>query len=75
MSIEIIMGKRDIWGTYTVTGETVTIQGTGGKAPKGCNGPGAYKFSRPNESTLAFTLVSDTCKDRKRNVLLTWHQK
>jgi hypothetical protein len=68
-------GKRDIWGTYTVAGDTVTIQGTGGKTPKGCTGPGVYNFSRPNENTLTFTLVSDTCRDRKKNVLLTWHQK
>ena len=70
-------GKRDIWGTYTVAGDTVTIQGTGGtrKTPKGCKGPGVYKFSRPNESTLSFTLVSDTCSDRKKNVLLAWYQK
>src|SRR5690242_12187259 len=41
-------GTRDIWGTYTVSGDTVTIQGTGGtrKTPKGCKGPGVYKFSR-----------------------------
>src|SRR5436189_416147 len=50
-------GKRDIWGNYTVSGNTVTIQGTGGKTPKGCNGLGVYKFSRPNENTLTFTLV------------------
>ena len=68
-------GTRDIWGTYTVTGDTVTIQGTGGKTPKNCKGPGVYKFSRPNENTLTFTLVSDACRDRKRNVLLGWHQK
>jgi hypothetical protein len=68
-------GKRDIWGTYTVAGDTVTIQGTGGKTPKDCKGPGVYKFSRPDENTLSFTLVSDTCKDRKKNVLLAWHQK
>jgi hypothetical protein len=68
-------GKRDIWGTYTVSGDTVTIQGTGGKVPKPCKGPGVYKFSRPNENTLTFTLVSDTCTDRKRNVTLAWHQK
>jgi hypothetical protein len=68
-------GTRDIWGTYTVTGNTVTIQGTGGKKLKGCNGPGVYKFNRPNENTLTFTLVSDTCKDRQKNVLLAWHQK
>jgi hypothetical protein len=28
-----------------------------------------------NENTLTFTLVSDTCRDRKKNVLLAWHQK
>jgi hypothetical protein len=68
-------GTRDIWGTYTVAGDTVTIQGTGGKTPKGCKGAGIYKFSRPYENTLTFTLVSDTCRDRKKNVLLAWHQK
>jgi hypothetical protein len=68
-------GNRDIWGNYTVAGDTVTIQGTGGKTPKDCKGPGVYKFSRPDGNTLAFTLVSDTCRDRKKNVLLAWHQK
>jgi hypothetical protein len=68
-------GTRDVWGTYTVNGDTVTIQGTGGKTPKGCKGPGVYKFSRPDGNTLTFTLVSDTCRDRKKNVLLAWRQK
>jgi hypothetical protein len=68
-------GTRDMWGTYTVTGDTVTIQGTGGKTPKDCKGPGVYKFIRPNENTLTFTFVSDTCRDRKKNVLLAWHHQ
>jgi hypothetical protein len=68
-------GTRDIWGTYSVSADTVTIQGTGGKTPKDCKGPGVYKFSRPNENSLTFTLVSDACKDRKKNVLLAWHKK
>ncbi len=70
-------GKRDIWGTYTVAGDTVTIQETGrtGPIPKDCQGPGTYKFSRPNKTTMAFTLVTDACKLRKKNVLLAWHQK
>jgi hypothetical protein len=68
-------GTRDIWGNYTVAGDTVTIQGTGGKTPKDCKGPGVFKFSRPDENTLTFALVSDTCTDRKKNVLLAWHQK
>src|SRR5437667_163222 len=32
-------GKRDAWGTVTVSGNTATIQRTGGINPKGCNGP------------------------------------
>jgi hypothetical protein len=52
---------------YTVAGTSLQFQGTGGKTPKGCQGPGVYKFSPPDENTLTFTLVSDTCKDRKRN--------
>ena len=70
-------GKRDIWGTYTVAGDTITIQETGRTTPipRDCKGPGVYKFSRPDANTLMFTLVSDACKDRKKNVLLAWHKK
>lgn len=69
--------KRQVWGTYTVAGDTVTIQETrrSGPIPKECNGPGVYKFSRLNENTLTFTLVSDVCKPRIQNVRLPWHQK
>jgi hypothetical protein len=69
--------KRQIWGTYTVAGDTVTIQETRRSTPipKECKGPGVYKFSRPNENTLTFTLVSDVCKPRIQNVGLPWHQK
>ncbi len=67
--------KRHIWGNYTVAGDTVTVQETGGETAKGCKGPGVYKFSRPNENTLTFALVSDTCKEREKNVLLTWNRK
>jgi hypothetical protein len=68
-------GTRDFWGTYTVAGDTVTVQGTGGRKMKGCDGPGVYKFNRSDENNLAFTFVSDKCKDRKKNVLLAWHKK
>jgi hypothetical protein len=69
--------KREIWGTYKVAGDTVTIQETRRSTPipKSCKGPGVYKFSRPNESTLTFVLVSDVCKPRIQNVTLPWHQK
>jgi hypothetical protein len=68
-------GKRDAWGTVTVSDNTATIQRVGGINPKGCNGPGVYKFSRPDKDSLQFTLVSDACSLRKKNVLLSWHRK
>ena len=64
-------GKRDAWGTYTVEGDQVTLQRTGGVNPKGCDGPGVYKFNRADD-TLQFTLVSDKCKLRQKNVLQPW---
>jgi hypothetical protein len=81
--------KQDIWGSYMVAGDTVTIQetrrvppgvvpgytGFSQDIPEECQGLGVYKFSRPNHNTLTFTLVSDTCKLRKKNVLLGWHRK
>ena|SRR2546423_207538 len=67
-------GKRDAWGTYAVTGDTITIHGTGGKVPKGCQDDGIYKFSR-DASGLHFGLVRDNCKERIKNVLLDWKSK
>lgn len=67
-------GKVDIRGTYTIAGDTFTITGNEGKIPKGCEGQGVYKFSRKGNN-LNFTLVSDTCKDRKKNVLSPWQMK
>ncbi len=64
-------GKRDAWGTYTVQGDQVTLQRTGGVKPKGCEGPGVYQFKRTDD-TLQFTLVSDQCKLRQKNVLQPW---
>jgi len=64
-------GKRDAWGTYTVQDDQITIQRTGGVNPKGCSGPGVYKFNRTGD-TLQFTLVSDKCKLRQKNVLQPW---
>lgn len=68
-------GKRDAWGTYMVSGDTMTIHGTGGKVPHGCKGDGVYKFSRADKDSLQFTFVKDSCKLRKKNVLLGWQRK
>src|SRR6266853_3002765 len=58
--------KAEIWGNYTVAGDTITVQETrrAGPISKSCKGPGVYKFSRPNANTLAFVLVKDVCKPR-----------
>jgi hypothetical protein len=74
-TFDVVNPKRHILGNLTIAGDTVTIQETGGKTAKGCKGPGTYKFRHPNENTLTFTLVSDTCKEREKNVLLAWHRK
>ncbi len=69
--------KAEIWGTYTVAGDSITVQETrrAGASPKSCRGPGVYKFSRPNANTLTFVLVSDVCKPRIQNVTQPWTKK
>jgi len=69
--------KAEIWGNYTVTGDTITIQETRsvGAVAKSCRGPGVYKFSRPDANTLALVLVNDKCKPRIQNVTQAWHRK
>jgi hypothetical protein len=69
--------KAEIWGNYTVAGDTITIQETRrvGPMPKSCKGPGVYKFSRQNQNTLSFVLVSDKCQPRIQNVKQPWHAK
>src|SRR5690349_20912891 len=69
--------KAEIWGNYTLAGDTVTVQETrhAGAVPKSCRGSGTYKFNRPDGNTLAFVLVSDKCKPRIQNVTQPWHPK
>jgi hypothetical protein len=69
--------KAQIWGTYTLSGDTITVQETrrAGKVPKNCRGPGVYKFSRPDANNLAFVLVTDVCKPRIQNVTQPWHRQ
>jgi hypothetical protein len=69
--------KAEIWGNYTLAGDTITVQETrrAGPSPKSCRGPGVYKFSRLNPTTLAFVLVSDECKPRIQNVTQPWTKK
>ena len=69
--------KAQIWGTYTLSGDTITVQETrrAGAVPKNCKGPGVYKFSRPDANTLAFVLVNDVCKPRIQNVTQPWHRQ
>jgi hypothetical protein len=69
--------RVQIWGTYTVSDDSVTVQETrqSGKVPKNCKGPGMYKFSRPDANSLAFVLVNDVCKQRIQNVTQPWHKQ
>ena len=69
--------KAEIWGTYTLSGDTITVQETrrAGPVPKSCRGPGVYKFSRQDANTLGFVLVSDGCKPRIQNVMQPWHRQ
>ena len=69
--------KAQIWGTYTLSDDTITVHETrqSGAVPKNCRGPGVYKFSRPNANSLAFVLVSDACKPRIQNVTQPWHRQ
>jgi hypothetical protein len=63
--------RVSVWGKYTVTGDTMTINEVHGKTPKSCKHPATYKFQR-NGDMLTFTKVSDTCKLREKNVLAGW---
>jgi len=66
-------GKPDVWGHYTVSGDTLMISEVRGKTPKACKRPATYKFNRMGNE-LHFTLVSDRCKLRIKNVTAPWHR-
>jgi hypothetical protein len=64
--------QPSIWGKYSIADDTITIKGSRGlQIPKSCNGEGVYKFNRDRDK-LTFTLVSDKCRLRTKNVLLPW---
>ena len=68
-------GKPDVWGKYAVSGDSLKISEVKGKTPKSCKLPATYKFARTDAKTLSFTLVKDSCKLRKQNVLAGWTRK
>jgi hypothetical protein len=67
-------GNRDGWGTWNVSGDTVTLRRKGGLKPKGCDGKGVYRFTH-SDDRLQFALVSDACRLRRKNMLLDWRRK
>jgi hypothetical protein len=67
-------GKPDVWGRYSVSGDTLTISEVRGKTPKACKRPATYRFNRMGDQ-LHFTLVSDPCKLRIQNVTQPWTKK
>ena len=64
-------GKPDISGNYTVSGDMLTINEVHGNTPKVCKQPATYRFERVGNE-LHFTLVSDKCKLRIKNVTRPW---
>jgi hypothetical protein len=64
-------GKPDVWGNYTVSGDILTINEVRGNTPKVCKQPATYRFERVGNE-LHFTLVSDKCKLRIKNVTRPW---
>src|SRR5947207_4389934 len=69
--------KAEIWGNYTLAGDTITVQETrrAGPMPKSCRGTGVYKFSKTDANTLAFVVVSDKCKPRLQYLKLQWNRQ
>jgi hypothetical protein len=67
-------GQRDVWGKYTVSGDTITLLRKGGFITNQCAGRGVYRFNRTG-NTLQFTLISDDCRLRRKYVLLPWRLK
>jgi hypothetical protein len=73
--VDIDLDKmRDVWGKYYITNDTITFQSTNGLQPKSCMGKGVYHFRREGD-TVHFTLVSDTCRLRRKNLELPWRLK
>src|SRR5437667_9825314 len=50
-------GKRDEWGTASVSVKTATIQRNSGINPKGRDGPGIYTCTRTDKASSKFRLV------------------
>ena len=76
---EVTMAKStepDVYGKYTISGESITVEETKMKGPKSkhCKGPASYKFKRSGDN-LTFTKVSDDCKLREKNILAGWMKK
>jgi hypothetical protein len=64
--------RPSVWGKYTVADDTITIkESRGSHTPRSCRGEGVYKFNR-DQDKLTFSLVSDRCKLRMKNVLMPW---
>ncbi|HXX41301.1 MAG TPA: hypothetical protein VEI58_03445 [Chthoniobacterales bacterium] len=68
-------GKTDVSGKYSVSDDMLTINEVHGKTPKACKGAATYKFARTAKNSLQFTLVSDKCKLRVKNVTQPWKRK
>src|SRR5260370_35744953 len=68
--------KAEIWGNYTLAGDTITVQETRRAAPmpKSCRGPGVYKFSKQDRNTLALVSESDNCNPQPQSEAQPLHR-
>ena len=67
-------GKRDAWGKYKIKGDTISLVNTGVLVPKRCKSSGIYHFAVTNDE-LHLALITDTCKMRRKKVLMDWRRK
>src|SRR5438874_1141197 len=65
---------RPVWGTYTIAHHAITFRAVGGDTSKSCRDNGVYQFAQISDDTLELSVVSDSCKVRRRDLASVWHR-
>jgi hypothetical protein len=63
-----------VWGSYTIAHHAITFRALGGDVSRNCRSDGLYHFRRISAEALQFSVVSDKCKTRRRDLVLVWHR-
>jgi hypothetical protein len=61
-------GKRDVWGTWTMSGDTVTVQETGGVHVKGCDAQAFTTLPGPAKTASRERQVQEPNQEREPNL-------